>query len=66
MLTLGYFFVLVLGPATSAVNGPFADLESCMTWAHYAEAEGGTASHCYAAEVPDMDDTPELAKDGRT
>jgi hypothetical protein len=62
MITLGYFFILLIG-LTQVAMGPYADEVSCYEQAQMMEEAGEQASVCYATRLPDPDNTVEGEQD---
>ncbi len=66
MIALGYFFLVLIGPVEVRM-GAYADIDSCMRQARMmAQAGEQVMSVCYAARLPDQDDTVELGRDPRS
>lgn len=51
MLTIGYFFVMLVQLQAPVTLGAYADWASCQAQRYYVEAEGVTTSECFAAPV---------------
>lgn len=65
MITLGFFFVMLIGP-TQVAMGPYADEVSCYEQAQMMERAGETVpTVCYQTLLPSPDSTVELERDSQ-
>lgn len=62
MISLGFFFVMLIGPVQVQM-GPYADWVTCQEQGKLMDAEGATASLCYEALLPSPDSTVEMEHD---
>jgi len=65
MITLGFFFVMMLGPY-QVMMGPYADEVSCLSQVQMMERAGETVpTVCYQTMLPSPDSTVEMERDSQ-